>query len=82
MLTICPHDTTEIRDAVEPTTESDGYTGDTYCTACGRKIADGKVIQKSEPSRLVGDVNGDGIVNAADAQLITRRLAGWDVTFK
>lgn len=35
---------TEIRGAVEPTYESEGYTGDTYCLECEEKIADGKVI--------------------------------------
>lgn len=41
----CPHDgKTEIRGAVEPTYESTGYTGDTYCLECDAKIADGKTI--------------------------------------
>lgn len=37
---------TEIRNAVAVTEESDGYTGDTYCLGCGKKISDGKVIAK------------------------------------
>lgn len=38
------HGEADIRNAVEATETSDGYTGDTYCTVCGEKIADGKVI--------------------------------------
>ena len=34
----------EIRDAVAETCGSDGYSGDTYCLDCGKKIADGEVI--------------------------------------
>ena len=40
----CPHKDTEIRDAEEATEGGAGYTGDTYCKECGKKIADGKVI--------------------------------------
>ena len=39
----CAHTTTEIRDAVEADCIP-GYTGDTYCTACGEKISDGEEI--------------------------------------
>ena len=35
---------TEIRDAVAETCGSDGFSGDTYCVDCGKKIADGEVI--------------------------------------
>lgn len=42
----CTHPTTELRGAVAATYEKDGYTGDTYCTLCGEKIADGEVIPK------------------------------------
>ena len=38
--------TEEIRNAVEATEEATGYTGDTYCTVCEQKLADGKVIEK------------------------------------
>ena len=38
------HDDTEIRNAKEATCTEDGYTGDTYCTDCNEKIADGTVI--------------------------------------
>lgn len=38
------HGDTELKDAVEATCDTDGYTGDTYCTGCGEKIAVGTVI--------------------------------------
>lgn len=40
------HVHTENRDAVAATEESDGYTGDTWCMDCGKKIAEGTVIPK------------------------------------
>ncbi len=36
---------TEIKDAKDATCTEDGYTGDTYCKGCGRKIADGEIIK-------------------------------------
>ena len=41
--TFCPHDSTEIRDAIEPSC-TEGYTGDTYCNICGEKIVVGEII--------------------------------------
>lgn len=38
------HQHTEIRNKVEATCTDEGYTGDTYCTDCGEKLADGKKI--------------------------------------
>lgn len=38
------HGKTEIRGAKNATCTDDGYTGDTYCTDCENKIADGKII--------------------------------------
>lgn len=35
---------TEIKNAVDATCSTDGYTGDTYCLGCNEKIADGKVV--------------------------------------
>lgn len=37
---------TEIRNKVEATSETEGYTGDTYCLGCGAKISNGNVIAK------------------------------------
>lgn len=38
------HKNTEIRNIVEATCTTDGYTGDSYCKDCGTKTADGMVI--------------------------------------
>ena len=40
-----PHTNTEIRDAKAPTCTTAGYTGDTYCTDCGKLIAKGEIIE-------------------------------------
>lgn len=40
----CPHKHTEIKNDKKATCDTDGYTGDTWCTDCGNKIGDGKVI--------------------------------------
>ena len=38
------HTETEVRDAVPVIWLEDGYTGDTWCTACGTKLTDGQTI--------------------------------------
>ena len=40
----CSHNNTELRNAVNATCCESGYAGDTYCSDCGEKIADGTVI--------------------------------------
>lgn len=39
---------TEIRNKKDATCKDEGYTGDTYCTDCGKKISSGKSIAKTE----------------------------------
>ena len=39
------HIHTEIRDKKDATCTEDGYTGDTYCTDCGKKLADGETVK-------------------------------------
>lgn len=38
----------EIRDKKDATCKDEGYTGDTYCTDCGKKISSGKTIVKTD----------------------------------
>ena len=38
------HINTEIRNAIDATNETEGYTGDTYCKDCGTLIKQGEVI--------------------------------------
>ena len=41
------HSETELRDAKAATCKEEGYTGDTYCKACGEKASIGQAIAKS-----------------------------------
>ena len=38
------HANTIVRDAMEPTCTEEGYTGDTWCLDCGRRLSVGEVI--------------------------------------
>lgn len=48
--TIAPtgHKKTEIRNKKAATCKDEGYTGDTYCVTCGKKLAEGKAITKTD----------------------------------
>lgn len=56
---------TEVKDAVEPTCTTDGFTGNTYCKDCGAKIKDGDVIpaghilQKVDAKAATHDADGN-----------------------
>ena len=54
------HKNTEIRNA------SDTYTGDIYCLDCG------KLVSKGENIGVLGDVDGNKIVNTLDAMLVAQ----------
>ena len=86
---VCQHGNTEVRGAKEATCTEDGYTGDTYCVDCGELIAAGEVLEADghtfedgfcvdcgAPQVLLGDANGDGVINARDARLLLRYAAG------
>ncbi len=66
------HVNTVVRDAVKPSEGQDGYTGDTYCLDCGKKIAEGEVY-----NYILGDVNSDGIVNLVDLAMMSRYFGGY-----
>lgn len=42
------HQHTEIRKKKDATCGEDGYTGDTYCTDCGKRLAYGQTIAKTK----------------------------------
>lgn len=42
------HTKTEIRNKKAATCKEEGYTGDTYCVTCGKKLAEGKAIPKTD----------------------------------
>ena len=48
--TISPtgHTKTEIRNKKAATCKEEGYTGDTYCVTCGKKLASGETIAKTD----------------------------------
>lgn len=49
----CSHAETEILNRKQATYEKAGYTGDTYCTDCGKLIAKGKAIPKLDKEQQV-----------------------------
>ena len=47
VLTAHFHTQTKVHDAREATCTVDGYTGDTYCAVCGKKVGTGEVVPAS-----------------------------------
>lgn len=45
--TACTHTTTELRNVKQATCQEEGYSGDTHCTKCGKKLASGKATAKT-----------------------------------
>ena len=64
----CAHANTEVRDAVEATCTTDGYTGDTWCTDCERKIATGEVITATGHNYVDGTCTNCGDTLNYEAQ--------------
>ena len=56
--TIAPtgHTKTEIRDKKVATCKEEGYTGDTYCVTCGKKLAVGKMIAKTDHDWTITEI--------------------------
>ena len=52
----CDHKNTEIRNAKDATCTKDGYTGDTYCKDCGKKIGTGTAIPAKSHSWNEGKI--------------------------
>jgi hypothetical protein len=69
----CYHKNTEIRDAKKATDTTDGYTGDTYCTDCGKLVSSGEIIkatgsqestsEEESTSAGEGTVGGDSYIS-------------------
>ena len=49
------HQHTEVRNVKEATCTKEGYTGDTYCTDCGEKLLDGKILPKKDHDYEIKD---------------------------
>ncbi len=58
----CEHGTTEIKNAVEATCTSAGYTGDTYCALCFIKLSDGTATD------ILDHVYVDGVCSSCGAE--------------
>ncbi len=63
--TPCAHAHKEVRNTTEATCTEDGYTGDTYCCDCGKKLSTGKVI----PATGHTDANNDQICDSCGEKL-------------
>ncbi len=46
--TPCPHNETTVKNAKEATCSTEGYTGDTVCSLCGKELEKGSVIAVSD----------------------------------
>ena len=64
----CSHAATEVKDAKEATCSEAGYTGDTYCTVCGEKIASGESVPVV--------AHTEQVVNAKNATCTTAGYTG------
>ena len=73
-----PHLNTEVRDAVDATCTEDGYTGDTYCTDCGKLVAEGEVIPAT--GHTFGEWTVTTEPDCDDAGVETRYCADCDAT--
>ena len=51
----CDHKNTEIRNAKDATCTKDGYTGDTYCKDCGKKIGTGTAIPAKGHTEVIDE---------------------------
>ena len=53
--TPCAHENTELRKAKEATSTEPGYTGDTYCKDCGKKIGTGTAIPAKGHTEVIDE---------------------------
>lgn len=57
---VCDHSKTEIRNNKDATPDSEGYTGDTYCTICGKLLSKGTVVAKVDEHPEIADAKENG----------------------
>lgn len=70
---------TEVRNSVEATTSTEGYTGDTYCKGCNTKLADGKTIPKKDSGSSGGSSSGG---NTSPSTSVTVPVSGEEKTIR
>ena len=73
---------TEVRDSVEATTSTEGYTGDTYCKGCDTKLADGKTIPKKDSGSSGGSSSGGTGGNTTPSTSVTVPVSGEEKTIR
>lgn len=61
--------TAEVRNAVAATEEKEGYTGDTYCSVCGKKLTTGKVIPKLDHSHVMNHISAKDATCVKDGNI-------------
>ena len=76
---VCSHKSTILKNKVSATCKSVGYTGDTYCTDCGKKIATGtrelmtahtpKLINQKDATTTSEGFTGDKICSVCNVML-------------
>ena len=71
----CTHPAAEVRGKKDPTCTEEGYTGDAYCTTCGKMTIKGKTVPST------GHDYQDGIcANCGEADPDYRPIIGKDIT--
>ncbi len=67
----------QVVPAVPATKDHTGLTEGIKCTRCGEWLLEQKVTPKLGTEVLLGDVNMDGVVNGADAGILSRYASSW-----
>lgn len=57
---VCDHSKTEIRNNKDATPDAEGYTGDTYCSICGKLLSTGTVVPKVDEHPEIGEAIANG----------------------
>lgn len=57
---VCNHSVTEIRNNKDATPDAEGYTGDTYCSICGKLLSKGTVVAKVDEHPEIGEAIANG----------------------
>lgn len=57
---VCNHSQTEIRNNKDATPDAEGYTGDTYCSICGKLLSKGTVVAKVDEHPEIGEAIANG----------------------
>ena len=72
----CQHKNTEVRNKQSATCGHTGYTGDTYCKDCGKKISSGKKIAKTAHSWNNGKVTSKATCSNYGTKTYTCTVCG------